>query len=1192
MTHFPFGTVSAATAAYLLEQSLLFDGAAYLSRTSAGAGNRKTWTYSVWCKLSSPEGATQWILGVSQTGTPSNGLVYGNGITGTLRFYYYYNGSSWEGDIRTSAVFRDPSAWYHVVIVADMTNATSSDRMRMYVNGTRITSFSPETYPAQNTDGEIGNAAQYNIGSQTDGGNYFSGLMALPILVDGAALDATSFGEEDADGYWNPIAYVTGAEPAAIGATWRGSYSSDSDAASYTNSGAALGTADADRYVIVAIPLFTGPTNLTISSVTIGGVSATKINGETFHSATSTNRSLVDFWKANVPTGTTGDIVITPSTTAPRMSASWWTCIGDVAIIDTQADIATDVTPDNSLTVTSKRPSNGFVLAAITGQGDSGDPTFTWGGTGITEKHETGYGDTDGAHGSASGDFTAASTEAITVTNGLGDMYYYILSAVTFAPPGGDGAYGTNGGAYDFADTADFGKDVNYTGDTSVTFTDSSVNSGSATTYTFSSQAIGTASADRVVVVGTSGGAGNTNPVSSMTIGGVSAVKAIGIVNSTGTEIWYATVTSGTTASVVVNWGAAKNRCGIGVWALTGVTGVGATNTSTSSTATLTVSGRTKDIVLAVYGGKDHASVTFTGLTEDYDEDISGAGSQYQAGGSKKLTATGSNTITVTPNTGATEVAAVSAVFLATGNNGYFSNNFTASDQLSDTPTDSADDEIGNFATFNPNLNNPFSGGMTNLSNANLTSTSDGANQGMIGSLYAVDDGVSKYVWEFTVGTQQSGDTLGVIDDVTSATAGGGNKQYTAAGTFNGTSTGSPASWTSNDIIRCEVDFSAAYEIEWFKNNVSQGTQQLGVADRAWSFAHFAGASGSVVTVNAGQSVFAHTPTSGFKSLATQNLPAPTIADGSDYFNTVLYTGDGTSPRKITTGFTPELIWIKNRTDVAGHQLFDIQRDSGTEPYLLASNSTAAETVTGRYLASLASSAFDTDGFNISSDGNVSAKNYVAWCWKAGGTAVTNTDGTITSSVSANPTAGFSIVTWTGTGVAATVGHGLGVPNDFMIFKSRSNVSSPGVVTSALGFTKDLLLETTDAAYTRAAISNNTAPTSTVFSVGTDTAINVSGYTYVAYCWAEVEGFSKFGSYTGNGSAAGPFIYTGFRPAFVIIKKSSAAGTTWNMFDNKRDPFNLVIQALWANASDAEAIHILALISFQTDFVLSAIPPN
>ena len=235
----------------------------------------------------------------------------------------------------------------------------------------------------------------------------------------------------------------------------------------------------------------------------------------------------------------------------------------------------------------------------------------------------------------------------------------------------------------------------------------------------------------------------------------------------------------------------------------------------------------------------------------------------------------------------------------------------------------------------------------------------------------------------------------------------------------------------------------------------------------------------------------------------------------------------------------------------------------------MASNSTAAETVTGRYLASLASSAFDTDGFNISSDGNVSAKNYVAWCWKAGGTAVTNTDGTITSSVSANPTAGFSIVTWTGTGVAATVGHGLGVPNDFMIFKSRSNVSSPGVVTSALGFTKDLLLEVTDAAYTRAAISNNTAPTSTVFSVGTDTAINVSGYTYVAYCWAEVEGFSKFGSYRGNGSADGPFVFTGFRPAFVLIKRTDSA-TGWLIWDVARSTYNPMNNFLSPESSAAE----------------------
>ena len=199
--------------------------------------------------------------------------------------------------------------------------------------------------------------------------------------------------------------------------------------------------------------------------------------------------------------------------------------------------------------------------------------------------------------------------------------------------------------------------------DSTLAFTASAVNTSAQSSYTFSSQAIGTASSDRVVVVGTSGGSGATDAVSSMTIGGVSAVKAIGIVNNTGTEIWYATVPTGTTASVVVNWGGTKNRSGIGVWALTGVSGIGATNTSSSSTSTLTVSGNEKDIVIVMWGGKDHSSVSISGVTENFDRDITGAGSQYIAGGSKKLTSSGSNAITVTPNAGATEVAAVSAVF-------------------------------------------------------------------------------------------------------------------------------------------------------------------------------------------------------------------------------------------------------------------------------------------------------------------------------------------------------------------------------------------------------------------------------------------------------------------------------------------------------------------------------------------------
>jgi hypothetical protein len=1115
MTHFPFGTVSATTAAYLLEQSLLFDGTnQYLTRTPSTAGNRKTWTFSCWVKIADL-GTQRIILEGGVAGTSETTLFFGGG--NTLEYFQRTSGAT-DVYLVSSPLFRDSASWMHLAVVHDSTDATAADRVKLYVNGVRITDFSTETTAALNLDSYINSTDAHFIGAQSAAvaANY-AGLMALPILVDGAALDATSFGEEDADGYWNPIEFA-------------GTTTVHEEAIALASTGTNIGNATNNGGLAAA---FDGVVNTSAACANATGV--TLYVGKDWGSGVT--KTISSFFMSSP-------------------SDDGWSGAAPVTIrLEGSSDnFSSDVNTLHEIT--------GITFGASTVT-----QTVNWVTTQTTAYRYHRWVITGASGGSRSvGEITC--NELISVAD----------------------SYGTNGGAYDFADTADFGKDVNYTGDTSVTFTDSSVNSGSATTYTFSSQAIGTASADRVVVVGTSGGAGNTNPVSSMTIGGVSAVKAIGIVNSTGTEIWYATVTSGTTASVVVNWGAAKNRCGIGVWALTGVTGVGATNTSTSSTATLTVSGRTKDIVLAVYGGKDHASVTFTGLTEDYDEDISGAGSQYQAGGSKKLTATGSNTITVTPNTGATEVAAVSAVFLATGNNGYFPNNFTASDQLEDTPTDSADDEIGNYCILNPLW--PEAG---TLSEGNLTAsgaTTWNIFKGTI-PILAGDKKHMEYTFTATdtncrVGFMRlngpqivygTGDTSGgntaadcglvaLHDEV-----GQVKSQYNAITMVSDTG----FSLTGGEVITIEIDKDAGAVYAWVDgsavNSGASMTTGAGITflqdyDLVPVVNCYQPSPTNIITANFGQKAWTKTPTTGYTGIATQNLPAPTIADGSDYFNTVLYTGNGTAiasgGNPVTgVGFQPDFIWLKDRTSSNYHQLYDVVRGAQNAIY---SNDTLAE---GNFPEALNS--IDSNGFTLGNNTgcNNNTNNYVAWCWKAGGTAVTNTDGTITSSVSANPTAGFSIVTWTGTGVAATVGHGLGVPNDFMIFKSRSNVSSPGVVTSALGFTKDLLLETTDAAYTRAAISNNTAPTSTVFSVGTDTAINVSGYTYVAYCWAEVEGFSKFGSYTGNGSADGPFVYTGFRPAFVLIKRTDSTGD-WNINDSARVGYNPVADTLNANETYAE----------------------
>jgi hypothetical protein len=227
----------------------------------------------------------------------------------------------------------------------------------------------------------------------------------------------------------------------------------------------------------------------------------------------------------------------------------------------------------------------------------------------------------------------------------------------------------------------------------------------------------------------------------------------------------------------------------------------------------------------------------------------------------------------------------------------------------------------------------------------------------------------------------------------------------------------------------------------------------------------------------------------------------------------------------------------------------------------LISNSTAAQGSGGGVTASTST------GFNYSI-GNTN--NWISWNWKAGGTAVSNTDGTITSSVSANQTSGFSVVTYTGTGSNATVGHGLGVAPQFILTKTVSTaLGNWGVYHASLGATKALNLNNTIAAATFIQFWNNTAPTSTVFSVGTSNDVNGAS-TYVAYCWAEIAGFSKFGSYTGNGSTDGPFVYTGFRPRYILIKNSTTAGTNWLVLDSATNTYNAGNLYLIPNASSAE----------------------
>tara|TARA_X000001382_G_scaffold127435_1_gene115288 strand:- start:55 stop:1092 length:1038 start_codon:yes stop_codon:yes gene_type:complete len=285
----------------------------------------------------------------------------------------------------------------------------------------------------------------------------------------------------------------------------------------------------------------------------------------------------------------------------------------------------------------------------------------------------------------------------------------------------------------------------------------------------------------------------------------------------------------------------------------------------------------------------------------------------------------------------------------------------------------------------------------------------------------------------------------------------------------------------------------------------------------------------------------------------------------SDYFNTKLYTGTGSSGEKAITGvgFQPDWLWIKNRTVAQEHWLADSVR--GTTKFL-ESNSTNAESSDGA--TGLAS--FDSDGFTLGTGSdrtNDLNESMVAWCWLGGGTASSNTDGSITSSVSANQTAGFSIVSYTGTASNATVGHGLGVAPACFITKSRVNAENWGFYHQSLGNGKQLELNTIAAQKTSSAYYNNTSPTSTVFSIGTADSTN-DNQNMIAYCFAEKKGYSKFSSYSGNGNANGNFNYLGFLPSLIILKGNNTEN--WSMYDNKRLGYNVDNNVLYPNATSTE----------------------
>ena len=505
------------------------------------------------------------------------------------------------------------------------------------------------------------------------------------------------------------------------------------------------------------------------------------------------------------------------------------------------------------------------------------------------------------------------------------------------------------------------------------------------------------------------------------------------------------------------------------------------------------------------------------------------------------------------------------------------------SDNLVDSPTQYGHDTgaggevVGNYATWNP-----LDTATSYLKNGNLSNTAGGANKNVRGTI-AVSSG--KWYWEFTIDQASPTNHHGIwsISETTTTyyvgqTAGSwgiydsnGNKRN------NGSFDAYGSAYTLNDIGMVALDMDNG-KIWWGKN----GTWFNSGAPAAGTNAAFTNVTGTVApatlqysatSYNFGQRAWAYAPPVGYNALTTKNLPRLAIgsaaATPNQYFDTVLYTGNSSTQTISSLNFQPDLVWLKSRSNAGTwNNLVDSVRGASKTLY---SNTTNTEG-TDNYL-----SAFNSNGFTLNTGDtgtNTSTYTYVAWCWRAGGAAVSNTAGTVTSSVSANTTSGFSIATWTGSNAnGATIGHGLTSAPSMFIIKPRN--ATAGWYTWHTGLTGATYGMSLNAADAQAVFTYGTATvgatTITAVSGANGLAnVNATSTNYVGYFWTEVPGFSKFGSYIGNGSADGPFVYTGFRPAFILTKDITSSSYWWEMVDSARAPFNPSDKTLYANVSDSE----------------------
>ena len=491
-------------------------------------------------------------------------------------------------------------------------------------------------------------------------------------------------------------------------------------------------------------------------------------------------------------------------------------------------------------------------------------------------------------------------------------------------------------------------------------------------------------------------------------------------------------------------------------------------------------------------------------------------------------------------------------------------------DSMKDVPT-LTDTDTANYAVMNPLIKSS----LTEHSEANLklkriTSDADTASVSTI----AMTSG--KWYWEIKLDVlNTTGNTVvGVAKSnlQTSSTFASANIASFGHASTNqayryGTLLGNLSSnMAQGDIVALALDMDAG-TLAYYKNNTLIYTT-TGLDTTVPHYAYWDSYSvNETSTFNFGQRPFTYTPPTGYKALNTYNLSDSTIKAGNKYMDATTYTGNGSTATITNAGsFKPDLIWIKARNQAYDNVLEDSVRGVTKS---LPSNGSSAE---GTFATSV--TAINSNGFTLGSATawNENTTTYVGWQWQAGqGSSSSNTSGNVTSTVSVNASVGFSIVTYTVTSTASmTIGHGLGVAPKFIMEKRRDGIANWDLYHASLGNTGRMQINSTAGFDVQAGVWNNTSPTSTVFSQQGNGGWHSVGSTCVAYCWAEIAGFSKFGSYTGNGSTDGAFIYLGFRPKFIMVKRTDT-NTNWWIMDTSRNPNNVMGQEIYPNLSSAEA---------------------